>query len=423
MSVETTENAAYGSAETSLEATEGDLEGESVPLLSEEFTPSQAAALRAEFPTVGSLQTSEGKEMFAPTIRSVAARLTESPPNFHQATIFFATSRAPEDVEMAARAWLLLIASAVMVLTQTLTSFGACFGAVLVSCSDSNQCREGHAGTYCSVGGRDNCDFCGRWVPLEIEFPSTGGTMNWAEDAEFIGFNLSLVAEVCSNPAARRGTRGNGDNKIIYPATVVASWCETCVHAIDGSVDSSTQTARIVANIKAMKFVDWVALTFSTFIVACKVVGELKDIQLCVIQVRHVGAKLTRGWRLALSVIGEFRRRVFLPMLVTTVPVLVMLKGGDVSTAPFSALLRQISPVCSNVHFDVSLCICAFLKRGDTSSESAQLKCCVRVDFRHCRFASIRWQYCLCVTSTTSHILCSCQRRCAHGLKTWGVSS
>jgi hypothetical protein len=92
----------------------------------------------------------------------------------------------------------------------------------------------------------------------------------------------------------------------------------------------STQTGRIAANISAMNSVDIVALAFATFIVACKVVGELKDIELCALSVVHAGAGLSRGWRRALTLLGFVRRWMFLPMLMTTVPVLVLLKGGDV---------------------------------------------------------------------------------------------
>lgn len=278
--------------------------------------------------------------MLAPVIRGVTARLTENSPNFHQATIFFAASKAPEDSPTASRASLLFLGSTMMVLMQTLTAMGVLWGVVLPSCSDNEQCAEGHAGTYCSIGvsgmgnsaSRNRCDFCGRWVPLEIEFPTTGGTMNWAEDPQFVGFNLTLVAEVCVTfPLGRRGTGGNGGNEWTFPPAAVASWCEACVRAVDGTVDSSTQTARISLNVSAMNRVDWIALVFATFVVACKVVGELKDVELCAIQVEHLGDELSHGWRRALAFLDLVRRRMFLPMLVTTVPVLVMLKGGDVS--------------------------------------------------------------------------------------------
>ena len=162
--------------------------------------------------------------------------------------------------------------------------------------------------------------------------------MNWAEDAEFVGFNLTLVAEVCAAPAERRGTRGSGDNKGMYSATTVASWCETCVHAIDGTVDASTQTGRIAANISAMNRSDFIALAFATFIVACKVVGELKDIELCALSVTHAGDGLSRGWHRAFTVLGGVRRRIFLPALVTSVPLLVMLKGGDALSVCFNTV-------------------------------------------------------------------------------------
>jgi hypothetical protein len=134
----------------------------------------------------------------AAAVRSVVAQLTEAPPNFHQATSYFAATQAPEDAAMTARARLLFLGSVLMVLMQTVTAIGVCLSTVLPSCSSSAQCRESSAGTYCTVPDRNRCDFCGRHVPLEIQFdPATGGTLNWAEHREFVGMNLTLVAEVC----------------------------------------------------------------------------------------------------------------------------------------------------------------------------------------------------------------------------------
>ena len=62
--------------------------------------------------------------------------------------------------------------------------------------------------------------------------------------------------------------------------------------------------------------------------IAIIVVGELKDILLCSMAIAHA-SKLSAGWRHALSFLLGIRRWLFLPALVCTVPLLVMVEGGD----------------------------------------------------------------------------------------------
>ena len=49
---------------------------------------------------------------------------------------------------------------------------------------------------------------------------------------------------------------------------------------------------------------------------------------LCSMAIAHAG-KLGAGWRHALIVLLGIRRWLFLPALVCTVPLLVMVEGGD----------------------------------------------------------------------------------------------
>jgi hypothetical protein len=51
---------------------------------------------------------------------------------------------------------------------------------------------------------------------------------------------------------------------------------ESCVHAIDGTVDPLTFGRLTAANVAAMGPLDWAALLFATSIAALAVVGELK---------------------------------------------------------------------------------------------------------------------------------------------------
>ena len=69
-------------------------------------------------------------------------------------------------------------------------------------------------------------------------------------------------------------------------------------------------------------------LTTAAAQIAIIVVGELKDILLCSMAIAHA-RKLSAGWRHALIVLLGIRRWLFLPALVCTVPLLVMVEGGD----------------------------------------------------------------------------------------------
>ena len=54
------------------------------------------------------------------------------------------------------------------------------------------------------------------------------------------------------------------------------------MHPLDFTVDDLTSKGLVEANVLAMKATDFVALFFCVLIVACKVVAELKDIELAV---------------------------------------------------------------------------------------------------------------------------------------------
>jgi hypothetical protein len=145
---------------------------------------------------------------------------------------------------------------------------------------------------------------------------------------------------------------------------------ETCVHPIDGTVDPMTLDRSTAANRVAMGIVDWAALLFATCIAALAIVGELKvrlvnlllssgshsfdyfvvymaeqacgvatqDIALCDIAIAHADDQLSRGSRLALTLLGGVRRWVFLPSLVVTALALVRIKGGDALSVCFNTI-------------------------------------------------------------------------------------
>ena len=185
-------------------------------------------------------------------VRSVVARLTEAPTNWHQsaprdlaptlpatsmqpphslyassdlpggpdgagggshprANVFFC-ALAPEDADALQRGCGLL-AGVAMVALQSLVAMGVLFGTFRPACGSNDQCPQ--AGTFCGVGEDDRCTFCGE-SPLQEWYktdPATGGVLNdpWAPD--FAGFNLTAVAELCAGPS-------------VYAALIV-SWCKS----------------------------------------------------------------------------------------------------------------------------------------------------------------------------------------------------
>lgn len=83
---------------------------------------------------------------------------------------------------------------------------------------------------------------------------------------------------------------------------------------------------------------DWIALLFATFVVSQAIVGELKDIELVSLAVRKAGDKLNPITRVALIALGGVRRWLFLPVLLSNVPHLAMVKGGDALSVCFNTI-------------------------------------------------------------------------------------
>jgi hypothetical protein len=207
-------------------------------------------------------------------VRSVVAHLSQAPPNWHQATVMFFGGDADADVAVAFwRAWSLMI-SVLMVFGQSMVAVGVFIGTELPACSSSDQC--GQKGTYCDDrnDGAGACTFCGSAAPLpEQTDPRTGGTLNYAQAPDYAGFNLTLVAEVCAD------TTGGPETVSIHGLPVsraLTSWCEACVHAVDGQVDDLTTERLAQANVAAMGVFDWIALVLATVVVALTIGGELK---------------------------------------------------------------------------------------------------------------------------------------------------
>ena len=91
------------------------------------------------------------------------------------------------------------------------------------------------------------------------------------------------------------------------------------------------------------------------FIVAFIVIGELKDIQLCSMAVVQAGDKLSKGGRLALSFMLWMRRWLFLPSVIGTVPLLVLIKGSDALSICLNTVAILFLCDIDNIFFDLVL--------------------------------------------------------------------
>ena len=93
--------------------------------------------------------------------------------------------------------------------------------------------------------------------------------------------------------------------------------------------DPLTAARHTMANVAAMGFADKNALVVAAYIIALNIVLELKDIELVGIAVAQAGDKIRPNMRRAFTLLSGIRRWVFLPVLLMTVPWLVMFKGGE----------------------------------------------------------------------------------------------
>ena len=159
-------------------------------------------------------------------------------------------------------------------------------------------------------------------------------TRNFGSDANFVGFNNTLAAEVCATPTERNGY--GGVFPLVFSKGMVQDWCSYCF--ANGTVNAYTYNVHFNKNVDAITGTDWLALAFVCFVAAFTVVAELKDVQLCAIAVERAGERLSFGWRLAMRLLGGARRWVFLPSLICTMPALAVNKGGDALSVCFNTI-------------------------------------------------------------------------------------
>jgi hypothetical protein len=205
------------------------------------------------------------EEPIVAAIRNTVAHLNETPSNFHQCTLYFLTTDAPEDAKGKAIAPLLFVCSATIVLGQcaTVTAIGK--GTSVPTCASNDHCNPGF--------------FCGTDNPIAT---NRCGSCGWdglfdvhTRPQDFT--NVSIVAEACAFPHTAWTSphpKAYGWGILTYPATTVTQWCEACVYN-DGTANPMSTSEWFDDNIAAMGIFELISYAMSVFVVALTVVGEV----------------------------------------------------------------------------------------------------------------------------------------------------
>eukprot|EP01043_Picozoa_sp_COSAG02_P070465 COSAG02_NODE_12489_length_1537_cov_2.862309_2_plen_235_part_01 len=167
------------------------------------------------------------------------------------------------------------------------------------------------------------------------------------------------------------------------------------MHSVSPSFEVAvlTRSSLIKDNVAAMGLFDWLSLVFSTYMVALFMIGELKDIELVSIAVdtaygagkkkRTIDGEqeeqaeqaqqaqqaqqqqqqpepqpqpqpgsLTESWWLAFRILNNIRRWVFLPVLLTSIPMMIMFGGADALTVCMNTVALMFLMDVDNLTFE-----------------------------------------------------------------------
>lgn len=231
--------------------------------------------------------------------------------------VYFASSVEPEDAIMRARAPFLFMLGALMVLGQLITAASIMVGSWLTSCGTNQHCPID--GKFCN-GYNGRCVHCGAIYPF-VYYIDGKAVVEAPTKPGFTGFNRTLAKEICMHPEHRFSQGGQGGVVLQqeWSPKDVLNWCDACVSGPTSDVKETTEYSISVENVDSMVAFDWVTLVFCAIVIGHAVVGEIKDIFLCRLAIRHAGERLGRGWRVALITLNGVRRVrppvLFLPLL------------------------------------------------------------------------------------------------------------
>ena len=288
-------------------------------------------------------------EKMEPSFGSLFARFTEAPTNWHQMTAFYTCSTDAQDAAMHAKSPMLVATSLAVALMQGIVAAGVMIGTTRVSCVNNDQCD---AGRFCGYGTQDKagrCVYCASEPPYILtdqRGDMLGSPGDMYIEAGYDDANITAIARpICEDPTFPRQTYYFTHRTALdLPELYVRRWCDACVSGSTGDVNMETANKWMAENISAMGAMDFLALWLASLMVGLAVSGELKDIALVDLQLRRSGEDAGPVWRALLKLTGSIRRYLFLPGLVTTVPVLVGIVGGD-------ALVRE-------TYRAFSFCVC-----------------------------------------------------------------
>ncbi len=335
-------------------------------------------------------------------ITSVVARLGTAPTNWHQATVYFLTSKAEVDASARKRAPFFFAWGFLIVVLQILAANGVLLGMAMQSCGNNEACGGGR---YCHVppdATRGRCLYCGESPPLvtydsDIPVPGEPGKFKYynrietgsypkakvgfgrgPEPDEFAGWNLTHVRQRCTHPYRRfkfaTVEEGDGNNRRIvvtdstdvpdgiqpreaesyilkdFSAATVERWCDSCVHmAPDGVLDVSIMNQKLLAetNRQAMAPLDWAALILCSYVVGLTIVGEIKDMALCEMAIERNKLELSQAWMIWLEILNRLRSAFFLQPLCASIPLVVLTQGGGALATCFNTIaILFITEVC-----------------------------------------------------------------------------
>lgn len=139
------------------------------------------------------------------------------------------------------------------------------------------------------VGCSYRCGQCGHTGPFALSRPcdwAASATRGRHDDIDgfcWPAYNLTEV--VCANPidrTYRTGSNGKqqrldrqAHGRDIVAAAFVSSWCDACRNPTTGEVEMFTLADLFFERRQAITLFDWLALVFSSNIVALTVMGEL----------------------------------------------------------------------------------------------------------------------------------------------------
>ena len=277
-------------------------------------------------------------------------------------TAYYLGSDQAEDASMRSKAPLLMLVGVMIVLGQAFVGVGVMVGTSRVSCVSNDHCSKGRfCAGFGSPEAAGRCIYCAGEPPYILTDPATGGpgSRNPGDFYRGYGYDDSnitaIAAEICANPTIQRQTMGPV-GPMDVPTRYVRRWCANCVaNTVAGGVDMETFSTWTLENIAAMGKLDWLTVFLASNCLAAGISGELKDIELVLLQIRRAGDRVSTGWRVAVKALCNIRRYLFLPALVGTMPVMIVVIGGDAVVSNQTSQLKCTSlPKCVRCHLKSS---------------------------------------------------------------------